>query len=181
MSEGPFDWRSGLTDAIPQLRRYALSLTRNPDTADDLLQSTLERALAKRHLYKPGTNLQGWMFRICRNIWIDQIRKKKFDAGPMEPEVAERMMIFDGERQMAERALLSEISAAMANLSADQRSVLLLVGVEGHSYAEASELLQVPVGTVMSRLARARRSLTEKIYRQEESGPEDDQQKDEGN
>lgn len=112
MSESSLDWRAELTDLIPRLRRYALSLARNADVADDLLQSTLEQALRKRHLYKSGTNFGGWMLRICRNLWIDEIRKKKFDAGSMEPEMAERMMTFDGERQMAERALLNEVSAA---------------------------------------------------------------------
>lgn len=175
MSESSLDWRAELTDLIPRLRRYALSLTRNPDVADDLLQSTLERALRKRHLYKPGTNFEGWMLRICRNLWIDEIRKKKFDAGPMEPEMVERMMTFDGEKQMAERALLNEVSAAMTSLSEDQRSVLLLVGVEGHSYAQASEMLEIPVGTVMSRLARARQNLSQQIF-----GTSETQQEDEG-
>lgn len=176
MSESSLDWRAELTDMIPRLRRYALSLTRNPDVADDIVQSTLERALRKRHLYKPGTNFEGWMLRICRNLWIDEIRKKKFDAGSMEPEMVERMMTFDGEKQMTERALLNEVSAAMASLSEDQRSVLLLVGVEGHSYAQASEMLEIPVGTVMSRLARARRNLSQKIF-----GTSETQQEDEGN
>lgn len=181
MSESAFDWRSELTGMMPRLRRYALSLTRNPDVADDMVQSTLERALSKRHLYKPGTNFDGWMFRICRNLWIDEIRKKKFDAGPMEPEMVERMMTFDGERQMAERALLANVSAAMAKLSEDQRSVLLLVGVEGHSYAEASEMLEIPVGTVMSRLARARQNLSQQIFKTEENQQESGQNEDEGN
>ena len=174
MSESSIDWHSELTDLIPRLRRYALSLTRNADVADDLLQSTLERVLQKRHLYKPGTNFEGWVCRICRNLWIDEIRKKKFDAGPIDPEVAERSMTFDGEKQMAERALLNQVDAAMASMSTDQRAVLLLVGVEGRSYAEASEILDIPVGTVMSRLARARRGLSEMVFPQA-----DDQLKDE--
>ena len=180
MSESSLDWRAELTDMIPRLRRYALSLTRNPDAADDIVQSTLERALRKRHLYKPGTNFEGWMFRICRNLWIDEIRKKKFDAGPMEPEMVERMMTFDGEKQMAERALLADVGAAMAKLSEDQRSVLLLVGVEGHSYAEASETLEIPVGTVMSRLARARRNLSQQLFEATEIRQERGQHEDEG-
>ena len=168
MSESSLDWRRELTDLIPQLRRYALSLTRNADVADDVLQSTLERVLEKRHLYKPGTNFEGWVYRICRNLWIDEVRKKKFDAGSIDPEIAERSMIFDGEKQIAERALLHQVDVAMASLSEDQRSVLLLVGVEGHSYAEAAEMLDIPVGTVMSRLARARHGLCEKIYPQDD-------------
>lgn len=168
MSDGSLNWQTELTDLIPQLRRYALSLTRSADAADDLLQSTLERALAKRHLFKPGTNLTGWIFRICRNLWIDQVRKRKFEAGPMDPEIIESTiesnLAMDGELHMAERALLNSISQAMGALSEDQRSVLLLVGVEGHSYEETSALLDVPIGTIMSRLARARRKLADILY-----------------
>ena len=164
MAESTLDWRGELASLIPRLRRFSLALTRSPDLADDLLQSTLERALSKRHLFEPGSSLERWLFRICRNIWIDEVRKKKHMGDPVDPGVVEMTLAIDGEHEMVERMRLSEVGAEIARLSEDQRALILLVAVEGHSYGEASAILEIPIGTVMSRLARARRTLADRLY-----------------
>lgn len=159
----PMDWREEVASLIPRLRRFCLALTRSPDRADDLMQATLERALTKRHLFQPGTSLDRWMMRICRNLWIDQIRRQKYQAGSIDPEDAGAMLSIDGEHRMIERLAFGEVQKAMDGLSEDHRTLLLLVAVEGHAYTEAAEILEIPVGTVMSRLARARRALADAL------------------
>lgn len=146
-----------LLDHIPALRRYALSLTGSVADADDLLQSALERALA--HNAPAGEDLIKWLFRVCRNLWIDNYRAAKTRAQAVyEPELNEP--VFDGEAQTENAMLLEQISIAMQQLPEEQRSVLELVAVEGKAYKEVASLLDIPQGTVMSRLARARVNLS---------------------
>jgi RNA polymerase sigma-70 factor (ECF subfamily) len=144
---------------LPNLRRFAISLCRSRDLADDLVQAACERALAHADGFAPGTRFDAWMFRILRNLWIDHVRRLK-TAGP-EEDVDERhdLASGDGERDAESRLALQEVAEAIGNLSDDQREVLLLVCVEELSYREAAEALEIPIGTVMSRLARARRNL----------------------
>ena len=144
---------------LPNLRRFAISLCRSRDLADDLVQATCERAIANADSFAPGTRFDAWMFRILRNLWIDHVRRQK-TAGPQE-DVDDRndLASSDGERDAEARLSLQDVSEAIANLSNDQREVLLLVCVEELSYREAAQALDIPIGTVMSRLARARRNL----------------------
>ncbi|MCV0394703.1 MAG: RNA polymerase sigma factor [Rhizobiaceae bacterium] len=146
---------------LPNMRRFALSLARKPDLADDLVQQACERALAHAASFQPGTRFDAWMFRIIRNLWIDRVRRDR-TAGPRE-DIEERRDLVgdDGERTMEARLTLASVSEAMELLPEDQRELVVLVCVEDLSYREAAEVLGVPIGTIMSRLARARKKLAE--------------------
>ena len=146
---------------LPRLRRYAIALCQSPALADDLVQSACERALANPDLWTPGTRLDAWLFRIVRNIWIDGCRRARLEA-QVRLSGAEALTC-DGEREALGRIEFIEIAAKMESLSWEQREVLLLVCVDDMSYREVANLLNVPIGTVMSRLARARKRLLE-IY-----------------
>jgi len=147
-----------LIAVLPRLRRFARGLTGSAVEADDLVQAACERALARRHQFQEGTRFDSWMFRIVQTIWIDQIRARavrKEDA-----DIADSRLGSDEPMRRAEaRLALGEVRRAVDLLPPDQRAALLLVTVEGLSYREAAEVVQVPVGTIMSRLARARMAL----------------------
>jgi len=143
---------------LPAMRRFALSLTRSPDQADDLVQAACERALASADGFAPGTRFDAWMFRIIRNLWIDRIRRTRTQASdPIED--GEEFVGSDGAQVVHSRLDLSDTAAAIMQLPDDQREILTLVCIESLSYAEAAAVAGVPVGTVMSRLARARTRL----------------------
>lgn len=139
---------------IPRLRRYARSLSGDHARADDLTQDTLLRALDKLHQFQPGTNLVAWLFTIMRNTYLNGIRAAKFtkDADPHE------MQIPTPGNQIDSLAL-QELSVAIDTLPEDQRETLMLIGVEGLAYQEVAEIMGVPIGTVRSRLSRARAAL----------------------
>ncbi len=144
---------------IPALRRYALALLRDPDGALDLVQDCLERAVARRHLYRGDGPLQAWLFRILLNCHRDQLRRRP-DAGHLvfvEDIGSAAVSPAGQEAHMA----LRELDAAIRRLPVDQRSALLLVTLEGMSIAEAAHVLEIPQGTLMSRIARARSALRE--------------------
>ena len=140
-----------LVDLIPRLRRYARALVADRATADDLVQDTLERALAKLHLYRRGTDLRAWLFTVMHNVHVKPVRATR----PMDiledemPELAQRPAQGDG-------LLVRDLERAIARLPADQRAVLLLVTLEEMSYEDVARTLAIPAGTVMSRLSRAR-------------------------
>ncbi|MBE0619549.1 MAG: RNA polymerase sigma factor [Burkholderiales bacterium] len=138
---------------IPRLRRYARALTGDSHRADDLVQDTLERALAKFHLWRRGSDMRAWMFAIMHNVFINQLKARRELA---LDEVAEARL--EGVPR-SDPMEMHDLEAALARLPAEQREVLLLVGLEQLSYAEASHALDVPVGTVMSRLSRGRERL----------------------
>ena len=142
---------------VPRLRRYARALTGNREAADDLTQDTLERAWSKRLLWQPGTDLRAWMFTIMHNVFVNGTRRNRptvsLDDSPMDD-------VLPATSTSVETGIvLAELSRALALLPAEQREVLLLVGLEQFSYSEASEVLGVPLGTVMSRLSRGRERL----------------------
>lgn len=149
--------RETILEALPKLRRFALSLAGNPPDADDLLQATVERALTRG---APEGKLEAtkWIFRICRNLWIDELRSRKVRAIATDDPEALGEPAADTETMVSELTL-REVAAAMDELPEEQRSVLSLVAVAGKTYREAAEILEVPIGTVMSRLARARAAL----------------------
>lgn len=150
-----------LVEFLPNLRRFAISLCRSRQIADDLVQAACERALASAGSFEPGTRFDAWMFRILRNLWIDQTRRQK-TAGVQE-DIDERWDLVgsQGEQEAEQRLTLKSVAAAISQLGDEQREVLLLVCVEELSYRDAAEVLGVPIGTVMSRLARARKNLAE--------------------
>ena len=147
-----------LIAVLPRLRRFARGLSGSVADADDLVQAACERALARRHQFQEGTRFDSWMFRIVQTIWIDQVRAR--DVRKENGDVAEERLGSDEPvRRVEARLALDEVRLAIHRLSPDQRTALLLVTVEGLSYKEAAEVMQVPVGTIMSRLARARLAL----------------------
>jgi len=153
--------KSDLTEVLPQLRRFAYSLTGSMADADDLLQSTVERALNRT--VPEGIELTKWLFRVCRNLWIDGYRAQKVrQEATLRPELQEREIV-DGERAMSSEVEFDQVSRAMDQLPDDQRLVLSLVAVQGLSYKEAATTLEIPPGTVMSRLARARTALIQSL------------------
>lgn len=150
------DTDSMIIQQVPRLRRYARALTGDRSTADDLVQDTLERALSRFHLWRRGSDLRAWLFTIMHNIYVNQIRsrvRRQHESLEVEP-AAEALRA--PEPDWLE---LRDLEAALARLPEDQRAVILLVGLEQFTYEEAARVLGVPIGTVMSRLSRARERL----------------------
>ena len=147
-----------LIAVLPRLRRFAAGLTRSASEADDLVQAACERALTREHQFQEGTRFDSWMFRIVQTIWIDQLRAR--DIRKEDGSVAEERLGTDEPvRRVEARLALSEVRRAVSLLPPDQRATLMLVTVEGLSYKQAAEIAGVPIGTIMSRLARARIAL----------------------
>lgn len=138
---------------IPRLRRYARALTGDRARADDLVQDTLERALVKYHLWQPGSNLRAWLFTIMHNVFINQLRAQPAGMTDGLDDESALMAVRPTQSDWLE---VRDLQAALQQLPAEQRAVLLLVGLEQMTYEETSSVLGIPMGTVMSRLSRAR-------------------------
>lgn len=152
-----------LISLLPRLRRYAMTLTRSVSEAEDLAQACCERALRAQAQWQEGTRLDAWVFRIARNLWIDQLRKRRREGASEALEAHPDLPGEDG-RQVTETALTADsVQRALTELPAEQRDLLLLVCVDGLSYRDASNRLSIPIGTVMSRLSRARLGLARKL------------------
>lgn len=143
---------------LPRLRRFALALAGSRENADDLVQSACERALRSSNSWKPGSRLDSWMFRVLRNLWIDHHRRKRVQTSA-NPEMEANVPGEDGRRTAESRLELAQVPALIATLPEQQRDVLVLVCIEDMPYREAAAILDVPIGTVMSRLARGRQAL----------------------
>ena len=150
--------RSELLKTLPHLRAFAISLAGNVDAADDLVQDTLLRALGKGHLFKPGTCLQAWLFTILRNLFYTSLRKRRREVE--DPDGVIAGMLSTAPEQHG-RLDLDDLRTALGNLSVEQREALLLVGAEGMSYEEAAAICEVNIGTIKSRINRARTRLAE--------------------
>ena len=149
--------RSLLVEQIPRLRRYARALVGDPVQADDLVQDCLERAWRRLHLWEPGSDLRAWLFTVLHNLHVDAARKRarapriqSLDSGAADPSSLPAQ---------EDNLEIHDLAKALARLPDGQRAVLLLIGLEGMSYAEAASVLGIPVGTVMSRLHRGREQL----------------------
>lgn len=151
-----------LIAVLPRLRRFARGLAGSTVEADDLVQAACERALTRAHQFQAGTRFDSWMFRIVQTIWIDHLRARDIRREGGEDE-AMHIGTDEPERRVEARLALREVYEAMATLPAEQRVALLLVTVDGLSYKEAAEIAEVPVGTIMSRLARGRMALEAKL------------------
>ena len=140
---------------IPRLRRYARALAGDQHAADDLVQDTLERAINKRHLWRPGSDLRAWLFAIMHNVFVNQLR-----ARAARPESAlDEDDLPPVPSVQGVRLEIRDLESALAALSPEQREIVLLVGLEQLSYAEVARALDIPIGTVMSRLFRGRERL----------------------
>ena len=142
---------------IPRLRRYARALTRDMSRADDLVQSCLTRAVAKQHLWQPGTDLRAWLFTILHNQHVNDVRRSVREG--VNVPVEEMAPVLTVSSNAIAALELRDLEAAMAKLPQEQRQVILLVGLEGMSYENAAEILDTPIGTVRSRLSRGRDAL----------------------
>ena len=152
-----------LLTLLPRLRRFARALARDSADADDLLQVALERALKARAQWAPGTRLDAWMMRIVRNCWIDEMRSRARRARTFAPEEEGEVVGVDLQHEIDARAEMHAVDRAMASLSAEQREVIALVLVEGLAYREAADLLEIPIGTLTSRLTRGRQALAQML------------------
>ena len=154
---------------IPRLRRYARALMRDAQRADDLVQDTLVRALTKGHLWQPGTDIRAWLFTIMHNQFVNTVRRDMRETGTVDIERLSPTLVATtdptGRRQLA------ELDRALARLPAEQREVILLIGMEGMAYENAAQILGVPVGTIRSRLSRGRERLRELMGRSDEPRP----------
>jgi RNA polymerase sigma-70 factor (ECF subfamily) len=150
-------FRKDLIALLPRLHRFALALSSSPTDADDLIQAAVERALRHQHSWKEGTRLDSWMYKIIQNLWVDELRARRRRADPINSilEIAGD----DGRNVTAARIDLAEVRAVLATLPEEQRVVLTLVVLDGMKYQEAADVIGVPIGTIMSRLARARAAI----------------------
>jgi RNA polymerase sigma-70 factor (ECF subfamily) len=148
--------REALMAELSGLRRFCYSLTGNAADADDLLQATVEKLLQKG--MPEDAHAGKWSYRVCKNVWIDELRsrdvRQRYPASQVDEDVSHSTEdVAEGEREIA------AVSVALEQLPAEQRLALSLVAIEGKTYAEAAEIMEVPVGTIMSRIARARKNL----------------------
>lgn len=157
------EFSQALIALLPRLRRFAISLARNGEEADDLVQAACERALKGRNLWQDGTRMDAWMFRIIRNLWIDQIRMNKTKGGSEPIEPFDDIAGDDGRQVTESRLTLAAVGHCMAAMPAEFREVLTLVCIDGLSYRETADRLGIPIGTVMSRLSRARLDLASRM------------------
>jgi RNA polymerase sigma-70 factor (ECF subfamily) len=144
---------------LPRLRRFACGLTGSTDEGDDLVQATVERAIRHIDKWQPGTRLDSWMFQIARNLNLNNIRARKVRGGHLAPVPFDDIPGDDGSRIAESRLTVASVRQFVGRLPEEQRTALMLVCVEGLSYREAAQIMDVPVGTVTSRLARARIAL----------------------
>jgi RNA polymerase sigma factor (sigma-70 family) len=149
---------SGIMD---NLRRFAFSLTGEKQDAYDLLQETVVRLLEKN--VPDDADTRKWAFRVCKNIWLDQLRANKVRRQWTESKIGEMDNRQDGQKIADDHIALEEIKSIVAELPDEQRTILSLVAVEGFSYKEAAEMMNIPVGTVMSRLSRARAAIADSL------------------
>lgn len=157
--------REALVGLLPRLRRFAYALTRDGDASNDLVQETCARALSRAELWQRGTRLDSWLFRIAQNIWLDRKRSEKSRGAQVDVEEIADLPGADGRDVVESRLTLEEVARGMARLKPEQQVIVTLVCVDGMSYKEAAEVLELPIGTVMSRLSRARLELSEFLDR----------------
>lgn len=159
MASAADQFRADIVALLPRLRRFARALTGQAADADDVVQIAVERALMRADQFQPGTRLESWLYAIVRNAWIDEARSRARRGKVFAPaELGERVGD-DGEAAMLARLEASDAWTAMQSLPEEQREAIALVCVEGLAYREAAEALDVPIGTLTSRLARGREAL----------------------
>jgi RNA polymerase sigma-70 factor (ECF subfamily) len=157
------DFKTEVVALLPRLRRLARAKTATAEEADDLVQATCERSWKARHQWQPGTRLDYWMFKIMMNIRIDQIRSAALQGVALGDELLDSIPDHRWSRQMEAGLTLDKVLDLMQQLPRPMREVLALVAIDGVSYKEAAEILELPLGTVMSRLARARTELMHRL------------------
>ncbi|ARQ00301.1 RNA polymerase sigma factor [Pseudorhodoplanes sinuspersici] len=160
ISAGEREVRAGLSTCLTRLWRYGVLLSRRRDVADDLVQATFVRALERANQFQAGTQLDRWLFAILHSIWLNEVRSRRVRTGQGQVD-ADRVLMVDGGRQTEAHVLANQILLLADRLPLAQKTALWLAYVEGLSYGEIAEVTQVPIGTVMSRLAAARARITD--------------------
>ena len=161
------DFSSLLEEQIPRLRRYARALLHNPVRADDLVQDTLVRALAKQHLWQPDTNLRAWLFTIMHNLHVNAVRLSAREGATVDIDEVGSALVANTDPTAFRQ--LRELEVALARLPAEQRQTILLIGLESLRYDEVATILRIPIGTVRSRLSRGRDALRKLMQMDEEA------------
>ena len=161
------EFRRELVGLLPKLRRFAMTLTRNASDADDLVQEACERAITRSHLWNGEGRLESWVYAMTRNLWVDEVRKRKVRTGSGTVDFAEQDDLH--VEASADKAVYAKhLHRLIMTMPEGLSAVFLLVNVEGHSYREAADILGIPIGTVMSRLSTARIRLAAMISEQTE-------------
>ena len=153
------DIRSRMVELLPRLRRFSYALTGNLDEADDLVQETCARGLASANQWQPGTRLDSWMYKIAQNVWFDKLRAAKVRGETVDMDAIASLPGSDGRDVVENTMTLQVVTKSLAKLPADQQLVVAHVCIDGLSYKDTAQVLGIPIGTVMSRLARARQTL----------------------
>jgi RNA polymerase sigma-70 factor, ECF subfamily len=154
--------RQAIAALLPRLRRFAMTLTGALDVADDLVQAAVERALNRLHQWQPGTRLDSWLFRIMQTVWLNEMRARRIRSH--EQLDSAREVIGDpGEKTVETKMMLRKVEQEFRRLTLDQQQAMVLVCVEGYTHREAADILDIPIGTVISRLARGRMALIDRI------------------
>ena len=166
MSSHPDNFKNALLAIMPRLKRYAKVLAVTPESSDDLLQATLERALKKQEQWQEDTHLDRWLFTIMSSIWKNEIRSRVVRQGNGLTEDVYLLSDSSNENRRDRTLLYEQVFREVMVLPENQRVAILLIYVEGIKYQEAADILDIPLGTLMSRLARARMSLAEKFDEQ---------------
>jgi len=156
-----------MTRVLPHLRAFARGLCGRPDYADDLVQEAMLKAWAARESFQPGTSMRSWTFVILRNVYLSEARRNRF-RGEYDPDAAEKLLSQPAGQE--DGLHMGDLRSAMMRLSPERREALLLVGAGGFSYEEAADIAQCAVGTMKSRVARARRSLEDMLSDDGQSG-----------
>lgn len=165
------DFKTGLLSAVPSLRAFAVSLSQNSDRADDLVQETLVKAWDKQSSFQPGTNLKAWLFTILRNEFYSQMRKRGREVQDSDGAMTARLAVHPSQHGSMD---LEDFRNALERLPEDQREAIILIGASGFSYEEAAEICECAVGTIKSRVSRARTRLQEllKVSGESDYGPD---------
>jgi RNA polymerase sigma-70 factor, ECF subfamily len=159
-----FRFRKELVQLLPRLRRFALTLCRHQADADDLVQMACERAILRSAQWVPGSRLDSWIYTIMRNLWISELRSRRVRTGAGSVEAADSDEL-STDVGAAEILQGNQIAAMILSLPEGLAATLLLVSIEGHSYQEAANVLDIPIGTVMSRMSKARLLMKDKLAR----------------
>jgi len=161
MVEDMSGFQDELVSLLPRLRRFALATTNSRHDAEDLLQAVVERALRHGDSWQQGTRLDSWMFKIMQNLWLDELRahRRKSESLGVIVDLAGE----DGRDSMTHQLQIDEVRAALQALPDDQRVIIALVVLDGMSYQQTATALGIPIGTVMSRLARGRAALATRL------------------
>jgi RNA polymerase sigma-70 factor, ECF subfamily len=166
----PDQFKADMLTLLPQLRRFAMALTRSRTDADDLVQDACASALTKWQQFDPAQHFDRWLFRILRNLWIDELRKRKVRIGQGQVPAEEAIELRD-DTAAEDAVLANQVRGQVTALPADLSQPLLLVCAEGYTYREAAVLLEIPIGTVMSRIHRARQILMAGMSEKERVAP----------